>query len=1071
MLRLIQSNHMHALAQLFCEQSQQSADPFIPTTAVVQSFGIGQWLKLQLANHRGISANLDCVLPANYIWRLYRELLPHEHLPRESPFDRERLAWRLMRLIPTSGSDPLLRYLDASGDPDVRLFQLSYHIAQLFDQYLVYRPEWPLSWQRGIPLLDADTLGQQTWQISLWQQLVDDEPAIADIHRAALHEQLKTELMNIPRIPEDLNGPLSIFGLSSIAPMHLDTFRNLSALVDVDIYFLNPCQHYWGDVVAPRDQARRSVRTLLNAEAPLTDEDYLTVGNPLLGSLGKQGREYLELLLDIDDIETHEMFIEMSDDSALARIKNDILNLEYGGSMDGHPAPRPIAESDHSIQVHSTHSRMREVEILCDQLLAIFDAQPNIDPIDVIVMAPDISTYGPFIDAVFRDKIHFGIADRSLVQQSTLITAFLNIISLPLSRMTGAEIVDLLEVPAIARRFGLDEAGLNRISLWINETGVRWEANGEEKQRRWGLPPENNNTWRFGLDRLLLGYAMDDAGGLYANCLPYAVDAADSELLGTLCHFIEVLTHTRELLSESRDAKAWRDLLINTLHNIFEPAEAETLDVDRLQVALDHLDRDTLAAHFEAPISSQLIRFWLEQQIMLGHQAPGFISGGITFATLVPMRSIPFKVVCLLGMNDADFPRDERPVSFDLMHVDGVRKGDRSRRTDDRYLFLEALLSAQQFFYISYEGKGARDNQTRPPATVVGELLDYVTTLHPDFAVADHPLQPFSEHYYDGTHISYRQMWFDALRTPPANEPFIAEDLIPRDELTAEFADQLAGFLQHPARYFLQNCLGVYFDDHALELKESESFSLDGLESYRITEMALHAMVNGIDEAEWRHQMQASGMVLNNSIGESHLGQRLAVARSIYAELQTLASGEPKSLRETVTIDGSRLAFAVNNLYGQTHIDMRPGTLRKRQLLGIWVKHLCLNACGHPYETVAISQGRDGAEVSRVSALNETEARAVLRTLLQHYDEGIRRPVHFLPECSFTFASALTSNGGKSLEEARRRVSEQWLNERSTEGQDPYWCRLDADDDLFNGDFERIAQDIYTPLITCWSGK
>ena len=214
MLRLIQSNYMPVLAKLFCEQSQQLADPFTTTTVVVQSFGIGQWLKLQLASQQGIAANIDCILPANYIWRLYRELLPDTRLPEESPFDRERLSWRLMRMIPHTDHEPLLRYLDAPGDADLRLFQLSFQIAQLFDQYLVYRPEWPLAWERGQPLLPESILEHQSWQVELWQQVIGDANDVAEQHRARLHQQLLSKIRSGTTLPENLGNSLSVFGLS-----------------------------------------------------------------------------------------------------------------------------------------------------------------------------------------------------------------------------------------------------------------------------------------------------------------------------------------------------------------------------------------------------------------------------------------------------------------------------------------------------------------------------------------------------------------------------------------------------------------------------------------------------------------------------------------------------------------------------------------------------------------------------------------------------------------------------------------------------------------------------------------
>ncbi len=1064
MLRLYQSNHMRVLASLFCEHSQHNIDPMVPTTVVVQSFGIGQWLKLQLAEQQGISAHLDCVLPATCIWRQYRSLLPETALPDESPFDRERLAWRLMRLIPDTDHEPLKRYLDMPGDPDIRLFQLSFQIAQVFDQYLMYRPNWPLAWEQGKPLPDIDNPVQRTWQVSLWQKILADKPGISELHRANLHQQLLKRIAEKPTLPSGQGNTLFIFGLSSIAPIQLETFSKLSEIMDVNVYFLNPCQHYWGDIVSPRDKARRSVRKLLGTEGELTEQDYLTVGNPLLGSLGKQGREYLELLLEDDAVVASECFLEHDSESILAIIKNDILNLEYGGGIDESPAHKHSPDSaDHSLQVHSTHSRMREVEILYDQLLSIFDNHGDIEPKDVVVMAPDISIYAPFINTVFKDKIHFSIADRTLIQQSTLIASFFNIIALPHTRLTSVEVMDLLEVPGIARRFDLDEDEINRIATWIDQTGIRWEFDGEMKSERWELPAENMNTWRFGLDRMLLGYAMDSGEGLYADRLPYDLDAADGELLGTLCHIVDQLMQTREILSQPHDASTWRDILNRILREFFDPNESETLEINQLQSIMDRLQQDTEAAGYTDRFSSQLIQYWLEQQLSPEKQSPGFITGGITFATLVPMRSIPFEVVCLLGMNDADFPRESRPVSFDLMHIHGPRKGDRSRRTDDRYLFLEALLSARRIFYISYEGKGTRDNQVRPPATTVSELLEYISGIYPDFSVTEHPLQPFSHRYFNGELTSYQRMWYDALYSSREKAPFIQHDLELRQELNAESMEQLVAFFRNPAQYYFQHCLGVYFDYSSIELKESESFVLDSLENYSLTDLALKNLISGGDEDEWQRRLLASGMLMNNSLGRRYLDQQTAIARSIHNELiERIGYEEPVSVRETLNIDGRKLSITVPGLYAEKHIDLRPGTLRKRQLVEVWIRHLCLNASGHELPTLMISKGSQKPAVSGINPLPATEAIDILGTLLEHYDTGIRKPLNFLPECSYAYFKAM--NSGKSREQALQASLDSWQDDYSMEPQNPYWQRLAEADELFNGAFEQAAMTVYESL-------
>ncbi|MCB1692143.1 MAG: exodeoxyribonuclease V subunit gamma, partial [Pseudomonadales bacterium] len=509
MIRLFQSNDMSTLMATFVARSLAAPiDPFEPETVVVQSFGMGQWLKLQTAAQVGIAANIRCELPADLVWNLYQRVLGAEVPAGSSPFGRERLAWHLMRELPRLQGErfaPVIHFLSGTGDPQVRTWQLAMKIAGLFDQYLVYRPEWILAWEAGTPKAPDHWLGD------LWRQL-RSSPGLRDLpHRAALHDRFVRGLETGPP-PGVLPERISIFGLSSMPVMHLDAFRAASRHVEVDIYFLNPCQHYWGDVISEKDRERRSVRRLIDKDGSLDDFDYLDVGNPLLSSMGKEGREFMELMLEIDEIDVIDDWVEPPGENILQMIQRDVLNLEFGGEfgLGAQPTPTRVADDDTSLQIHACHSKMREVEVLQDQLYHLMRADPALSPADIIVMTPDVGAYAPYIDAVFRGRMRYAIADRSLREESAVLVAFTSLLALPDSRLASTDMMDLLEVPTIARKLGLFEDELSTITQWIQDAGIRFELDGAAKASRWEIPPEDYNTWQFGLDRLLLGYAMSE---------------------------------------------------------------------------------------------------------------------------------------------------------------------------------------------------------------------------------------------------------------------------------------------------------------------------------------------------------------------------------------------------------------------------------------------------------------------------------------------------------------------------------------------------------------------------------
>ncbi|MEX1237773.1 MAG: exodeoxyribonuclease V subunit gamma, partial [Pseudomonadales bacterium] len=662
-----------------------------------------------------------------------------------------------------------------------------------------------------------------------------------------------------------------------------------------------------------KDLARRSVRRLLGKDREtdtLTEEDYLDIGNPLLSSFGKQGREYLELLLEIDELSTDEAYTVPSGDSMLALIKRDILNLEFGGEfgLDARPEPRAIATDDFSLQIHACHSKMREIEVLYDQLLRIIDTDHDITPADIMVMTPDVGTYAPFIEAVFnreagRNRLHYTIADRSLNQESAVLVAFSTLLGLPDARLTSTEVMDILEVPTIARKFNVFEEELLTLTHWVKDAGIRWELDGESKRVRWQVPASNQNTWQFGLDRLLLGLAMESGAGPFDGIAPMDLSASDGELLGTLCHFVELLAEYRLKLLEPRTMAEWRDILLAMLDDFFDPRGAEELDLGLIRELLIRLEGEIDDAAYNTPLSPNMLRYWFDQQLSISQQSRGFISGGITFATLVPMRSIPFKVVCLLGMNDGEYPRDDRPPTFDLMQSADYRKGDRSKRNDDRYLFLEALLSAGAFFYISYEGRSVKDNKERPPSVLVSELIDYVTRVFDHDPVTVHPLQPFSEEYYSTLRpdlVTYRNDWYDALLAPSPVQTFA--DVVFEDDpdLAADHISKLQQFFRHPARYFLRNRLGVYFEDNDIDLKDTESFTLDSLERYQLADSALTTLLVGDSIELWRQRAVASGLVMDGPLGRAQLDTQLSRAQEVYAEMANIVDVEAEWIQSTL---------------------------------------------------------------------------------------------------------------------------------------------------------------------------
>ena len=1086
---------MSALVNTFCQrQENQHRNPLQPTTVVVQSFGIGQWLKLRLAEQAGIAANIDCILPAELIWRLYRIFLPDVQLPHESPFSRQLLTWRIMQLLPECGIEannnpveskifsPVQQYLHGKDDDQLRLYQLSDAIAGLFDQYLVYRPDWILNWQEG--QLEASSPAEK-WQSILWQKILQSPGLEPTQHRASLHQKFMTRVQNLTAAPTELSSTLSIFGLSSLPQMHLQALQAVGTLINIDIYFLNPCEHYWGDIVAPKDLAKHSIRQLIKADGPLLEEDYLEVGNPLLASFGKQGREFLELLLDNDTLAVKEYFTRNEDSPAntLTTIKNDILALESGSPLENSTPLKRASENsstdDQSLQIHCCHSRRRELEVLFNQLMSMLAQNSGLRPTDIMIMAPDISEYAALIPAVFQNHIYYSITDRPLAQESTILASFELILNLPRSRLTSTEVVDLLEVPAIQDKFSFADTDLEKIIFWIKESGIRWEMDGASKQSNWGLPASEHNTWGFGLRRLIMGMAMQqptDESPMYASILPFEVEPADSQLIGRLCTFIDLVDSFRTRLAKPQTASEWQRTITALLDEFFLPSNDDEYALSYIHKALDKLQQQTRSCDYQTTLSHPLVHHWLNEQLAAESQSRGFISGGITFATLLPMRSVPFKVICLLGMNDNEFPRQDKPFGFDLMAAD-YRKGDRSKRNDDRYLFLEALISASEYFYLSYIGRSLKDNKPKPASVLVLELQDYLQTIYGKSFEIEHPLQPFDKKYYDPeqpAYSSYDSNWYRALIAEPGESQFQDIELSPAAEVPLSHSQQLTDFFRHPAKYYFHQ-LGVFLETEDFDLMDTESFQLDALERYQLADTALGILVAQQSIAAWKTRILADGVLIDGMLGEQNLQTEIVKAHTVYEKLTQLITTEAQNISCSLTINGHAIDAEIRCFNGQP-INYQTGTLRERQLLTIWIKHLFMNAAGHRTESQMLS-----TQPTKKTATGQKTIKAVQTTLLPMeaelandtleqlallYDQGLKKPLLFLPATSKVFFDQLAVTQNIQLaQEKTLQAFIQGQNLAGTEATDSYYNRVFSFPEDFSERFSEIATIVYAPLM------
>src|SRR5829696_2025599 len=787
-------------------------DPFAPELVAVPTRGVERWVAQRLSNGLGAAPGRRDGICANVLFPSPRVLLADAVAagsgldPAEDPWRPERMAWTLLDVVERSLHEPWLAtlagHLAGGAEPRARRLTAVRHLAELFDRYALHRPELVRAWSAGE---GAD------WQAELWRRLR------AGIGRADPAERIAGACARIAAEPGLLDLPprLSVFGLTRLPAARLDVLRALAVARDVHLLLLHPSPALWDRIAARPHGIVESRRTDPSAALPQ---------NRLLASWGQDVRELQLVLERAGEHAGHHHASPQPPEHLLAAIQAGVRadRPAPGPPLPGAADARPLLDpQDRSVRIHACHGRARQVEVLRDAVLHALADDPTLEPRDVIVMCPDIEAFAPLIHAAFgtgeqEPFLQVRLADRALRQTNPLLGVVARLLELAGERLTASQVLDLADRPPVRRRFRFDDDELARAEEWARESGVRWGLDAADREP-YKLATLAAGTWRAGLDRLLAGVALaDDA--LWAGVLPLGVESGANDLAGRLAELLDRLGAALAALRRPQPIAGWAQALAAAADALTAAPEQDAWQRGELERLLAELVEEAEAAE---PVELVLeeVRALLADRLQGRPTRANFRTGHLTICTLVPMRSIPHRVVCLLGLDDAAFPR-KAPRDGDDRLLDDPHVGEPDARLEDRQLLLDALMAASDRLIVTYTGNDERTNALRPPAVPVGELLDTIdrTVRVPqgrprDRVVVRHPLQPFDpDNFAAPTPWSFDRVTLEgaeALTGPRADPaPFLPALLPPLASPVVEL-ENLVRFVQQPVHQFLRGRLGV----------------------------------------------------------------------------------------------------------------------------------------------------------------------------------------------------------------------------------------------------------------------
>lgn len=1033
----------------FVLENDRHPDIFATELLLIQSQGMERMVAQGLADHFGCCCNFKFFLPLDFLGFIAGQL---DLGISPDGFQRQILTWRLEGLLrELSGEEyrPLRQYL-AGENRELKRFQLARRLANIFDQYQVLRPDLLANWENGRMITGHPAEG---WQRALWLRLLA-QPS-GNVHRGLLFHRILSRLGGQEDLGHLLPKRISIIGLHTMPPVFLEYLNRLAGHMDVHLLLLSPCRHYWGDAESRRAQFKRLMRQ------PLAEREVNTGHHPLLAALGQQGRDFHNMLLESGEIfeesEGYEQPLaggEYLSAPLLARIQADLLDDQ------GNILPVQTPADDDSVRLVSCHSRLRELQVLKDHLLFLLHRDGELQLREIVVMAPDIQEYATLIPAVFADIQH-SIADRSLRRRNGVIAAFLQFFTLFTGRFGWSEVFDLLRQPSIYPQLQMAPADLDVLQQWIIGSGIRWGLSGKQRGED-GLPQFAETSWRAGLERLLMGCAIDGSEAIN-GILPYPdIEGRGALPLGGLCRFIEILEQARRDFQQSKSLALWSTTLLHYGRQLF--GDSDDQDLAELHAILAEPGESASIFH-DGPLDFAVIHHWLQLSTRESRSSSGFLRGQLTFCSMLPMRSIPFRVVCLLGLCDGEFPKNDRHDTFDLMAAE-VRPGDRSPRTDDRYLFLEALLAARSHLYLSYVGQSNRSGEAIPPSTVVAEFLEVLETCYGVInPVVNHPLHPFSSKYFahggDGRLFSYSDYHCRTaknLRQGGAAKGRWWQGCLDTAIATVHLADLLR-FAAHPQKYFVSDILGIR-QDLGMELpEEREVFSSVGLERYQVDQELLRFALNGRMQSGFE-KVLAEGRWPLATPGYLALKEKRRVLEDFLARAEGESLGKPlPALPLDIEVGRYRLVGTLTDLHDRGMLLLRFGTLRGRDLLCGWVQHL-------------VAQFLQPRALTRIVAADQTirftgsGGGPGLERILELFAEGSRRPLPLFLEPGLEYVRQEGNSRARSTPMAKALGV---YHARMENGYEPEWTLLYGTrkaEEVLDAEFLDLCREI---LFAVWS--
>ena len=1050
MLTVFRSNRAELLAELLATQLRLAPPgPFEQVQVVVNTWPTSRWLGEQLAmGLGGIAANIRFPFPGSQLRRIVKGLVegeaPREGSPQNDPWRASQLVWPVLELLPELVQQPeaqLLKSWLAEHSMGNRLelahWQLGRAIADAFDDYALYRPDLLAAWWQDKPV---DSRGQPLTSAQLWQPLL----------LAALRDRLGEEPFGLKvqaAIRQLRQGPppagtlpshVRLFGLSSMAPIQVQLLQAMSAHTQIDLYLLTTSPDLWQRCTTRRERLSSAVAL----QEPFAG-DWFMEAPGLEARFGRLGGEFQQLL-------------EGTGESLLGQAQDRDL---FFAAATSHPGPGPVpllaqlqqrlaqgdgamalerSPGDSSLEFHPCPGHLRQVQIVRDRILQWLAADPSLEPRDILVMTPQVDAFAPLVASVFGDSEATGVylpwrlTDRSQQSEAGISRSLLQLLQLAGERLTASSLETLLDSEALQEHFQLSDHEIAQLHGVLQRCGFRW---GLDSRERGG---DGTGSLGWAIDRLLLGLVLPEIPGLAPGDTAPLATGHGLDLVGRWVHLLTTLRNWLDALRRSRSCSAWAETLPTLLWDFFGDGGDRAWEVPVILAAID--DWQQAASDCSLVLEAAVVAAVLDERLAVDSGRFGHRSGAITISALEPMRAIPHRVIVLMGLDAGQFPRQRQRSGFHLMEHHRCL-GDPQPADQDRYVLMEALLSARDHLMVSWSSRDGRKGEALPPATPVRQWLEWLEGALPCGGadlVVQHPANPLDRANFEpigerppgscDRRLLEARQWLETAHLskplPLASRGQAIATMAAPDAPEDPYTD-LRDWLVNPQSQWLEQ-LGLRPKEWAELLRDLDSLSLDERQRSQLLRQALdgahgeNASANEKDDsgfqgdpASWLNQYRGQGLLPPLAAGRLEaitLAQRW---QSLHSSLASL--GEPKQL---VVRWGPWQCELEQR--GSSVVFLHTAQARSRHHMELWLQLLVASASGlTPSQGVLVARGEKGFScVLHLNSPSAEAAQAEIERLAQLRQTWREQCWPLPPQTGWIYAEAEQRKPGSGLAKA-----------------------------------------------------